>query len=204
MTQHPTPSTSSSESPRDHHVCPWWVAYLLTSPIRKLGEDPETILRPLVEPGMTAVDIGSARGFFSLPLARMVGERGAVYCLDVQDRLLRSLDRRARNKGLEGIIHTRLCTQEDLGLGDLRSLVDLILAAHVIHETAYPQRVLRQCFESLKPGGSMVIIEPTGHVSAEEFDRTRDLARTAGFSESGLTRGRRSRRIVLRRLPEPC
>ena len=76
------------ESPRGHHVCPWWVGYLIASPLRKLGENPDTILAPLVEPGMTTVDIGCAMGFFSLPLARMVGGSGRVVCVDVQERML--------------------------------------------------------------------------------------------------------------------
>ena len=72
------------EKPRDHHVCPWWIGYLIASHLRKLGENPDTILGPLVEPGMTVVDVGCAMGFFSLPLARMVGESGRVLCVDVQ------------------------------------------------------------------------------------------------------------------------
>ena len=171
------------DKPRDHHVCPWWVGYLIASPLRKLGENPDTILEPLVEPGMTAVDIGSAMGFFSLPLARMVGDSGRVVCVDVQERMLATLERRARRKGLEQIVETRLATQEDLGLEDLEGGADLLLAIHVLHETAYPRRFLTRCLETLRPGGKLLVIEPKGHVSDEEFETSRLQAIAVGFLE---------------------
>jgi len=202
MTEIQATQGSETEMPRPHHVCPWWVAYLLTLPIRRLGEDPETMLGPWVGPRMTVVDIGCARGYFSLPLARMVGERGVVHCVDVQDRLLRSLDRRARRAGLGGVIRTRHCSQEDLGLHDLAETADLVLAAHVVHEAAYPRRCLEQCLRTLKPGGVLLLVEPDGHVSDEEFEETLRLAESVGFERGRLVRRRRSRELALRR-PRP-
>jgi 2-polyprenyl-3-methyl-5-hydroxy-6-metoxy-1,4-benzoquinol methylase len=181
MTSHFT--AESEEKPRKHHVCPWWVGYLIASPLRKLGENPNTILAPLVEPGMTAVDIGSAMGFFSLPLARMVGGSGRVVCVDVQERMLAALGRRARRKGLDQIIEIRLATQEDLGLEDLEGEADLLLAIHVLHETAYPRRFLTRCLATLRPGGKLLVIEPKGHVSDEDFEASRLLAVDVGFSD---------------------
>lgn len=178
-----TPRTPINETPRDHHVCPWWIGYFLVSPLRKLGENPKKILGQWVEPGMTAVDIGSAMGFFSLPLARMVGENGRVVCLDIQNRMLDSLAKRARRKGLDHIIESRLATQEDLGLDDLAGLADLALAVHVVHETSYPRRFLSQCHEVLRPAGRLLLIEPRGHVSEKDFESTRHLAFDLGFDE---------------------
>jgi SAM-dependent methyltransferase len=187
------------EDPRHHHVCPWWVGYLIASPLRKLGEDPETILGPLVGPGDTTIDIGSAMGFFSLPLARMVGEHGRVVCVDVQQRMLAGLVRRARRKGLESIIETRLCSQESLGLEDLSGQADLVLAVHVVHEAAYPKRFLTQIVDVLRPGGRLLVIEPRGHVSEAEFEATRHLASDVGLDEIDLTRLRRSTALLFRR-----
>jgi 2-polyprenyl-3-methyl-5-hydroxy-6-metoxy-1,4-benzoquinol methylase len=189
------------EPPRNHHVCPWWIGYLLASPIRKLGENPKTILGHLVEPGMTVVDIGCAMGFFSLPLARMVGEDGRVVCVDVQPRMLATLTKRARRKGLDHIIKTRACTQESLGLDDLAGRADLALAVHVVHETAYPRRFFSQCLEALTPGGTLLILEPAGHVSAEEFEVTRQLAIEVGFAERELARRRRSWSLLMDKPP---
>jgi ubiquinone/menaquinone biosynthesis C-methylase UbiE len=189
----------SDEGPRQHHVCPWWMGFVIASPLRKLGENPDRILAPLVEPGMTAVDIGSAMGFFSLPLARMVGDSGRVVCVDIQERMLTSLVKRARKKGLEDIIETRVATQETLGLEDLEGAADLALAIHVVHETAYPRSFLTQCRDVLRPGGKLLLLEPNGHVSEEDFEATRQLALDVGFSEHSRSRLRKSRAMVLER-----
>ena len=174
------------ERPRDHHVCPWWMGYVISSPLRKIGENPKKILAPLVEPGMTAVDIGCAMGFFSLPLARMVGDDGRVVCVDLQRRMLSTLERRARRKGLDHIIETRECGEDDLGLDHLLGRADLALAVHVVHEVPDPEQFLAACRAVLRPAGRLLVIEPKGHVSIESFDRTAQLAHKVGFIDRDL------------------
>ena len=187
--------------PRRRHVCPVWIAYLLLSPLRKLGEHPEKLLRPFVRPGMTVVDLGCAMGFFSLPLARMVGEGGRVVCVDIQQRMLQTLTRRARRRRLERVIEARLCTQESLGLEDLAAQAGLVLAAHVIHEAENPQRLIASCRTVLQPGGRLLVLEPDGHVSAEEFAATRRLALACGLVEQQTNELPKSRMMVLARPP---
>ena len=189
--------TQHDESPRDHHVCPWWMGYLIASPLRKLGEDPAKILGPLVHPGMTAVDFGSAMGFFSLPLARMVGDRGRVVCVDLQPRMLSTLQKRARRKGLDQIIETRACSKDDLGVDDLGGEVDLALAVHVVHEVPFPRRFLTTCRSVLKPGGKLLLIEPKGHVTDEEFEATKALATDVGLMACEELQLRKSHALVL-------
>jgi ubiquinone/menaquinone biosynthesis C-methylase UbiE len=116
----------------------------------------------------------------------MVGPTGRVVCLDVQPRMLSVLDRRARRRNLEQIIETRACTQHDLGTEDLVGAVDLTLAVHVVHESAYPRRFLSQIRDVLCPGGQLVVIEPKGHVSPSEFEATRGLCREIGLVERGM------------------
>jgi protein-L-isoaspartate O-methyltransferase len=65
------------------HVCPWWVGYLLVSPLRRFFQDPGEVLGPHVREGMTVLEIGPGMGYFSLPLARLVGKEGRVLCVDV-------------------------------------------------------------------------------------------------------------------------
>ena len=69
-------------------VCPFWLGYWLACPARRLIHDPRRMLGPLVKEGMAVLDVGPARGFFTLPLARMVGPSGKVVCVDVQERML--------------------------------------------------------------------------------------------------------------------
>ena len=165
------------------HVCPWWMGYLLLAPLRKLREHPAKIFGPLVSEGMTVLDIGSGMGFFSLPVARMVGRQGRVLCVDMEPRMLRGLERRGRRAGLAGRMESILCTPTDLGLTPHAGQVDLAAAIHMVHEVPRRRALLDQVIAALKPGGKFLIMEPRGHVSDEDFNRTLRLAREAGLTE---------------------
>jgi ubiquinone/menaquinone biosynthesis C-methylase UbiE len=179
------------------HVCPPWIGTLLLCPLRRLLEDPEEILGPHVSPGMTVYEPGCAKGYFTLPLARMVGPGGRVLCSDIQSKMLARLDQRAAKAGLQDRIEARLCTQGDLGLQDRQREVDFIAALHVIHEMSDPQAALAQMHDALKPGGRMLILEPGRHVSVESFRESVALARRAGFSELPPSPHRRGQLALL-------
>jgi 2-polyprenyl-3-methyl-5-hydroxy-6-metoxy-1,4-benzoquinol methylase len=196
-------SPEASEAPKKHHVCPWWLGYLLLSPLRRLAENPDTMLSPYLEPGMTAIDVGCAMGYFSIPMARMVGAGGRVVCVDIQERMLTSLSKRARRKGVDSIIETRLSSDASLGLDDLQGKADLALAMHVVHETSFPERFVNECAGTLKEGGHLLIMEPKGHVSAAEFEQIRELVQGLGLVECAPPQLRRSHTTVVRR-PHAC
>jgi 2-polyprenyl-3-methyl-5-hydroxy-6-metoxy-1,4-benzoquinol methylase len=197
--EHAAPDDGEEPS-RQRHLCPVWIGYLLLSPLRRLAESPERILAPLVSPGTTVVDLGAAMGYFSLPLARMVGESGRVVCVDLQERMLAVLRRRAARRGLAERIETRLATQEEPGLTDLEGQAALVLAAHVVHESTRPQRFLGACRDALRPGGRLLVLEPRGHVSPAEFERTRGLVAATGLVEQPAPGLRRSYTLLAERL----
>ncbi|MBC8457841.1 MAG: class I SAM-dependent methyltransferase, partial [Deltaproteobacteria bacterium] len=82
------------------HVCPYWVGYLLLNPLRKLLENPDKILGPFVQEGMTVLEPGCGMGYFTLPLARMVGPKGRIVAVEIQQKMLSALERRARKEGV--------------------------------------------------------------------------------------------------------
>lgn len=176
-----TQQPGETEAAREHHTCPVWVGRLLASPLRRLVEDPREILGRYVSPGATVVDVGSAMGFYSLELARLVGPRGRVVSLDIQQEMLDGLVKRARRKGLDAVIEPRLCTQDGLGIGDLTGIAELVAAFNVVHETARPTRFLGECAAALRPGGRLLVVEPKGHVTDVGFADTVSIVRSTGL-----------------------
>ena len=79
-----------------HRICPWWLGPLLASPVRRLFYNPENLVSPYVDKGITVLDIGCGMGFFSLPLARLVGSTGKVVCVDLQEKMIKGLIKRRR------------------------------------------------------------------------------------------------------------
>jgi SAM-dependent methyltransferase len=181
------------------HVCPWWIGYFLLSPVRRWGQDPQKILKPHVEPGMTVADIGCAMGFFTLDLARLVGDEGRVVAVDLQERMLRTMEKRARRAGLNDRIETRGCAEDGLGLDDLAGGIDFALAFAVAHEVPDQGGFLEQIHTALRPGSHLLLAEPAGHVTEDEFNLTLDAADHAGFEIVSRPTIRRSRTVLLQR-----
>ena len=181
-------------------VCPFWVGYLLISPLRTLMHNPEKILGPYITQGMKVLDIGCGMGFFSLPIARMVGSKGKVICIDVQEKMIKSLKKRAKKAGLTDIIDPRICHQNSLGLDDLNEEVDFALAFAVVHEVSNVTQFFSEIYKTLKPTGMLLVVEPKGHVSKKDFDITISIAQQKGFKTINHPQIRRSHTVLLTKL----
>lgn len=175
------PATTAAQRLPKPHRCPWWVQYMLLSPLRRLAEPPKKLLGPYVEPGMTVVEPGCGFGYFSLPLARMVGPTGRVVSIDVEPRAVTRLMRRARKAGLAERIEARACDTRDLGLATYEGEVDLVTVIHTLHELEDLPGFLTQVAALLKPTGRMLVVEPRGHVKPENFAAKLACCRLAGF-----------------------
>jgi ubiquinone/menaquinone biosynthesis C-methylase UbiE len=161
------------------HVCPWWIGYLLVSPIRRWFQDPDKILSPYISEGMAVLDIGPGMGFFTIPAARMVGDSGRVIAVDLQEKMLKSLVKRAEKAGVAGRIVTRLCEPDNLGVSER---IDLCLAFNVVHEVPDASALFSQIRAILKPTGRLLIAEPgRWHVSEKDFESTLAKASAVGL-----------------------
>jgi len=174
----------------EERLCPWWVGLLLLSPFRKLLENPERMLGPFVHKSMTVLEPGCGMGFFTLPLAQMVGPEGRVLAVDLQPRMLSVLNRRAERVGLGDRIETRQAQPDSLGLEGLDSQVDLAVALHMVHEVPDKAGFLGQVAAVLRPGGRLLIVEPKGHSSQADMTETIDLAQQFGLKTESPVRFR--------------
>jgi cyclopropane fatty-acyl-phospholipid synthase-like methyltransferase len=165
-----------------HHVCPWWLGYVLVSPLRRLLHDPAKIVGPYVRQGMTVLEPGPGMGFFTLELARRVGPNGRVIAVDVQPRMIAGLKRRAAKAGLSDRIDARLASENSMGLNDLAGKVDFTLAMAVVHEMPSANGLFAEAAAAMKPGGRLLLAEPSGHVKKEMFELELQTAAEVGFS----------------------
>jgi len=164
-----------------HRVCPWWLGYLLVSPLRRLMMDPRKFLVPYIHEGMTVLEPGPGMGFFTLELAHLVGPSGRLIAVDIQPKMLSRLKRRASRAGVLERIDARLATPDSMGLSDLAGAADFTLAFAVVHEMPDAAEFFRQVAAASKPGSRLLFAEPAGHVSTWEFEAELDAAAKAGF-----------------------
>ena len=176
------------------HICPWWMGYLLACPIRRWLQNPEKILSPYITEGMTVLDIGPAMGFFTIPAARMVGKSGKVIAVDVQEKMLKPLVKRAEKAGVADRVVAKLIEPDSIGVSEP---VDLCLLFNVVHEVPDAARLFSQIKAILKPSGKVLLAEPGWHVSEEQFQDTLALASNAGLKVIGKPEIGRSRSALL-------
>ena len=160
-------------------------------------QNPKKILSPYVEEGMKVLDIGCAMGFFSLPLAEMVGPNGKVICVDIQEKMIKSLEKRARKAGLSERIETRMCNLNSLCLDDLKEQIDFALASGVVHEVPDASVFFSEIYKVIKPSGRILVTEPSLHVSKKDFEVTVSIAQGNGFTVLGTPQMARSRVVLL-------
>jgi len=180
-------------------VCPWWLGYLLASPVRRLFEDPVRVVAPFVREGMTVLEPGPGMGFFTLELARLVGPSGRVVAVDIQPRMLSSLKRRAARAALLERVDARLAAPDALGIVDLAGAVDFTLAFALVHELPAIKPFFTEVAKASKPGAGLLFAEPAGHVKTGHFEAELEAAIHAGFELVERPAIRRSHAAFLKR-----
>ena len=105
-------------------------------------------------------------GFFSIGLAKLVGNRGCVVAVDVQQKMLNELKRRAGKAGVLDRIRIHRCESDKLGV---KGPVDFILAFWMLHEVPDTNLFFHQACSCLRPNGKILIAEPKFHVSSKRF-----------------------------------
>lgn len=179
------------------HVCPWWLGYFLINPVRKYRHNPDKILAEYVKPGMKVVDFGSAMGWFSLPMAKMVGENGKVYCFDIQKKMLSKLEQRAVKAGVRNIIEPRLIEEDRNVYSDINGTIDFALLCAVAHEVPDQKKLFATLYSLLKSNGKLLFAEPAGHVSKQQFELSVATAEKTGFKKSDSVKVGKSHSIIL-------
>ena len=124
---------------------------------RDREEDTKLLLETLeVEKGDVICDMGCGNGFYTLELARLTGDEGKVYAVDIQQQMLDLLEERADEAGIDNIVPT-LGTVVDPKLPE--GELDLIVCVDVYHEMSHPEQMLAEMRRALKPDGRLVLVE---------------------------------------------
>ena len=110
-----------------------------------------------VRAGMVIGEVGAGKGRYTVYLAHRIGPEGKVYANDIDEKSLAFLKDRCQKQGFANI-ETVLGTTADPSFP--KGQLDLIFMTWVYHHLEHPVALLRNLIPSLKPGGTVVIVDP--------------------------------------------
>lgn len=108
---------------------------------------------------MVVADFGSGAGFFTIPIAERLSQKGIVYALDIQEEPLEVVRTTARTRQLHNVRTLRADIEKIGGSHVKTSSVDRVLISHVLFQSAHQKSILEEAFRILKKGGTLVVVE---------------------------------------------
>ncbi|MBA7645457.1 2-methoxy-6-polyprenyl-1,4-benzoquinol methylase [subsurface metagenome] len=132
----------------------------MDSNVRRRMQPPDKVIEGSgIKPGMTVVDLGCGSGAFTPFVARVVGEEGKVYAVDIQPRMLQQLERKLARTENQDITNVELKQAGAYGLPFEDEAFDLVYMVTVLQEIPDRGRALREIKRVLKPGGTLAVTE---------------------------------------------
>ncbi|MEO0101304.1 MAG: class I SAM-dependent methyltransferase [candidate division WOR-3 bacterium] len=126
---------------------------------RKAGDPknkPDEVLEAIaLKPGQVVLDLGAGGGYFSFRFAEIVGEKGKVYALDINQEFLKFIEENAKEKKLHNIIPVLVRDKLDLP----KKSLDLIFMRNVTHHLPNRIEYFKNLKQFLRADGRVVIIE---------------------------------------------
>jgi ubiquinone/menaquinone biosynthesis C-methylase UbiE len=147
-----------------------------------LFRDPYKALKAAgLEPDQKVLEVGCGPGFFTIPAARIVGEEGSVYALDVSPLAVERVRQKIEREGATNV-KTILADAAQTGLPD--QSFDLAFVFGFAHSIGGMENILIELHRLLKPEG-ILAIEGRSWPSNELFCPVKRQGRIAQFRKNG-------------------
>jgi len=113
-------------------------------------------------------------------MAKLVGEKGRVISVDLQEKMLERVRFRAQQKDLLSRITLHKCSSDKLGVNEQ---ADFALGFWMVHEVRDKDGFFNEMISFLKPGAHFLLVEPRMHVTETYFRKITDIAIKAGLEK---------------------
>ena len=122
----------------------------------------QTVLQLGLREGMRVGDFGAGSGHYALPAAKLVGESGRVYAVDIQEDVLRALRSEASSRGITNI-ETVWGDFERLGGTKLKDdALDAVILSNTLFQVDLRESMVNELKRVMKRGARLLIVDWAG------------------------------------------
>jgi ubiquinone/menaquinone biosynthesis C-methylase UbiE len=148
-------------------------------PLAVKFSDPSLVISQMgVEKGSLIADFGCGSGYFSLPLAKLIGEEGKVDCLDILPQALESVESKAKLMGINNITVKRVNLEKEKGSGLADESLDWVILKDMLFQNKNKDIIFQEAYRVLKPGGKSLVLEWNENDSSIGPDRKLRIPRS--------------------------
>lgn len=153
---------------------------------------PEKVVNQMgvIQPGMSISDFGSGSGYFTIPIAKLVGKDGKVYAFDVLGDALEALESKAELAGLFNIETRRVNLEKSEATGLNDQSQDCVLLSNILFQSQKKGAILEEAVRILRSDKYLIVVawEPDTAVGPSEGwrisrEESRKLLKDKGLKE---------------------
>jgi demethylmenaquinone methyltransferase/2-methoxy-6-polyprenyl-1,4-benzoquinol methylase len=129
---------------------------LMESRLRQWLMNPVKTLRGAgIQPGQTVLEVGCGTGFFTMPAAQLIGDKGCLVAMDVLSKYTERVSKKVHAADLKNV---RVVKRDALDTGLDAASIDMVLLFGVIPFPSLPlNRLLPEMHRVIKPEGSLAV-----------------------------------------------
>lgn len=155
----------------------WIIRLMHDNPLLPIFRDPYKLLRAAgLQPSQKVLEVGCGPGFFTIPAARIVGDEGLVYAVDIHPLAIGRVEEKIKREGIKNV-KPLLANASDTGLTD--DSFDLAFLFGLRYVSGGLASLLSDLHRILKPGGTLSFEKTRG----SEKNLIKEVKR-AGFAYS--------------------
>ncbi len=119
----------------------------------------ENLINLNIKEGWKVADFGSGSGFYTLALAKRIGDSGRVYAVDVQKDLLAKIANHAKDSGLSNV-EVVWADVDQLGGTKLPdNSLDTVVISNILFQSENRSNLILEALRVMKPGGEALVID---------------------------------------------
>jgi len=163
----------------------WCIIFMHDNPLFNLFKDPVKKLKSAgLKEGMKVLEVGCGPGFYTIPAANIVGEKGKVWAMDLHTGFIRRVERKVRQEALKNVA---VIDGNAANTSFAPASLDLAFLFGLGHISGGLEPLIKEMSRIIRQGGSVAF--ETGHGRDEKIIKV--------FKKHGFGFDKRERRVML-------